>query len=151
MLSLTIELEGTPETFRTLRQLGINLSDFSRELKDTGTYMRNFIQTNVFATEGQIIGEPWAPLNPAYQAWKQVHFPGRGTLERSGTMRGNFRFNYTGDYMRLWNPTPYFLKHQLGRERMPRRVMMKIDEARRQAIIHIFERSMRDKVRRAIG
>lgn len=33
-----------------------------------------------FKTEGAFWGTPWAPLSPAYAAWKAVHFPDRKSV-----------------------------------------------------------------------
>jgi hypothetical protein len=40
-----------------------------------------------FATEGAFGGRPWAPLSPAYAAWKAIHYPSRGILYAEGDLR----------------------------------------------------------------
>jgi phage gpG-like protein len=135
----------------TIQRLGINIHDWTSELKKTGEYLTSFISTEVFETEGQIIGERWVPLNPSYQAWKQTKYPGRGTLEREGTMRKSFKAASSRNFLRIWNPTPYFAKHQAGLERMPRRVMMKIDRDRTKEIVAIINRGLLERIRRAGG
>lgn len=40
-----------------------------------------------FETEGAFAGSPWAPLSPAYAAWKAVHYPGRGILVAERDLR----------------------------------------------------------------
>lgn len=41
-----------------------------------------------WSTSGAAGGEPWAPLSPAYAAWKARHRPGRGILYFDGDLRG---------------------------------------------------------------
>lgn len=40
-----------------------------------------------FETEGAFAGRPWAPLSPAYAAWKSAHAPGKGLLIFAGGIR----------------------------------------------------------------
>lgn len=40
-----------------------------------------------FETEGRFAGPGWAPLSPAYAAWKAVHYPGRGILVAERDLR----------------------------------------------------------------
>lgn len=41
----------------------------------------------MFETEGAFAGTRWAPLSPAYAAWKAVHYPGRGILVAERDLR----------------------------------------------------------------
>ena len=151
MLSVTIKVIGTEKARETFRRLGVSISNFSKELKTTGEYLVGFIKGPVFETEGQVYGGAWRSLNPGYQAWKQTNYPGRGTLELTGTMRKSFQAQSSQMFLRVFNPTPYFIKHQLGRDRMPQRVMMRIDEARKQEIVKIIHKGLVERVRKARG
>ena len=58
---------------------------------------------DVFALQGQgrgaggrFAGGRWAPLSPAYAAWKRRHFPGRTILVRTGRLRESVNWNGTG-------------------------------------------------------
>jgi phage gpG-like protein len=39
-----------------------------------------------FMTNGLPSGKPWQPLDKEYGSWKSAHFPGAGTMVRSGNL-----------------------------------------------------------------
>lgn len=41
----------------------------------------------MFDTAGAFAGRPWAPLSPAYAAWKAIRYPGRGILVAERDLR----------------------------------------------------------------
>lgn len=40
-----------------------------------------------FESEGEFFGQHWAPLTPAYAAWKTENYPGKGILSAEGDLR----------------------------------------------------------------
>lgn len=71
---------------RRLRGMAALLLDFRPFWPSVVRLFRAWMRDQ-FASEGGWGGHPWAPLSPAYAAWKAVHHPGRGILVLSGTMR----------------------------------------------------------------
>ena len=94
---------------------------------------------DVFALQGQgrgaggrFAGGRWAPLSPAYAAWKRRHFPGRTILVRTGRLRESVKWNGTGlgaggifeaepGFAIAGTSVPYGRAHMDGRSNMPAR------------------------------
>lgn len=148
---LQFSIEGEKQLSRNLTTLDANLKNWKNEFSDVGRYLKNFFSGEVFESRGAVIGEGWKALNPAYAAWKAKHFPGRGILERTGKMRKSFQAESGNDYTRVFNNTDYFKYHQsrMPRAVLPRRVMMKLDEKRKQTIIQIFRQGLQTQINRS--
>jgi hypothetical protein len=81
----------------------------------------------MFDTEGEFGGERWAALSPDYEAWKSLHFPGKGILQRTGEMK-----RAVSNPLRAVTPTSLTLTidsdvlpyHQDGTDRMPQRLLV---------------------------
>ena len=148
---LSFQIEGSVELSRNLTELDANMRDWSDAFKATGEYLKGFFEGEVFDSEGSVFGEPWQALSPAYAIQKEKKYPGKGILEASGTMRGNFRTDQAATYVRVFNPTPYFVYHQSNapRYRLPRRIMIKLDEERKQWVIQIFRRALQSQINRS--
>jgi len=114
-----------------------NVCELSEGLKSSGQYLVDFFGTDVFESEGAVYGSRWSELSPGYEQWKTQHYPGRGILERTSTLRKSFGFMSTDTYLKVFNPVVYFRKHQLG-EGVPQRMMMKLDKQRIDEIIMIM-------------
>jgi phage gpG-like protein len=83
-----------------------------------------------FATQGSGPTGPWKPLSSKYQAWKEVHYPGRPILVRSGKLRGALTGPHHGNALRevtddvLTYGTKgvgYASHHQVGADSLPAR------------------------------
>jgi hypothetical protein len=59
-------------------------------------------------------------------------------------MRNSFIHKEGKDYVLVTNTAPYFKYHQsrLPRRKLPRRVMMKLDETRKQTIVKEFQKAI---------
>lgn len=130
-LQISIDIEGEKQLNRRLLIISDGVSDFSRPLTAIGSELQKTFQDN-FAEEGSLFGG-WAKRkdnNP----WP--------ILQKTGRMRGSFRTRQSGkDKIILDNPTPYFKYHQSNqtRRKIPRRIMMKIDNQRKLFIVKQFQ------------
>ena len=147
-MKLTVEVKGGPQIIQKLSGLSNELNNFSSALRDTGSFLKDFYSKAPFATQGSIYGSRWQPLSPKYAQWKAKRFPGRGLLERTGMMRRSFDFQSTSNFLRLYNTAPYFAVHQVGGERMPRRVMIQLTDRLTEIIVGKFKESLVKKIRR---
>lgn len=128
MISLKVEITGINEWVQKLQNASKGLADLTPEYEKIGNYLIPFFENEVFESEGAAIGQRWAPLSPKYEAWKTAHYPGRGTLERTSTLRYNFQAIPTSQYLILQNNTPYAGYVQYGTSRMPARIFLALND-----------------------
>jgi phage gpG-like protein len=151
MLSFTVEFTGLQEVLAQLDATKDVLTDLQPEMAEIGAYLVDFFTNDVFETEGDVIGESWADLSEKYNRQKIKQYPGRGTLERTGTLRHGFQAIPEAMACVLLNPTPYGIFHELGTSKMPARVFMKFDEERVSIIRDMILESVNQRVKDAIG
>lgn len=80
-----------------------------------------------FATEGGWGGQAWAPLSPAYAAYKSRVYPGRSILIREGGLRraaSEPRRTVTPRTLTLTIDDPVAGYHQDGTDKMPARPLI---------------------------
>jgi phage gpG-like protein len=148
-LEVTFTVEGQAAFVDHLMTTSKGTQNLSISMSSIGLYLTRFYSGEVFVSRGGIIGEQWPALNPNYAVWKARKFPGRPPLIESGKMNANFKFDSDNNSVRIFNPTPYFKYHQSGESRggnLPRRVMIKIDEMRRQEVLRIIQAEITKKV-----
>ena len=140
-VEFTITIEGEKQLSRRITRLAEAVTDFSPELKKSANFLRNFFGGEVFDTRGAVLGEPWAPRKKAYP-WP--------ILEKTGKMRRSFRAKAEKMRAEIWNAVDYFKFHQsrMPRRRLPRRIMMKLDETRKNEIIQIFHKGLWGRVKK---
>lgn len=151
MLTIDIEIKGDKELIAKMKKLGDAMNDWQAELKEVGEVLKDIYSTSVFVTEGSVIGESWQPLSEQYEFWKRKNYPGKRILQRTGTMQKSY--TYTADMleMRLWNETDYAIFHQRGTRRgLPARVMVKLDQTRKDAIVGIIKKGVVNKIRQVL-
>lgn len=141
-MKVTITVKGSEQVQAMLNRVRKQLEDFSPELRVTGEYLKGFYSSVPFETEGSFFGQRWAELNPQYVQWKRRHYPGRGILEASGKLRRSFTFVNTSTYLKVSNTASYFPYHQLGGQRLPRRVMLLMNRKLAQAVGEQIKRSI---------
>jgi len=80
-----------------------------------------------------------------------MRYPGRGILEATGRMRDSFQYESSNMWTRVFNTVNYFKYHQsrMPRTRLPRRVMMKLDNQRKQSIVQIFHKGLDNFIRKS--
>ncbi|HYE86258.1 MAG TPA: phage virion morphogenesis protein [Vicinamibacterales bacterium] len=82
--------------------VSVALSRFGDRIKDFRPFWIEYfapsfyrsIQRN-FELEGQAVGG-WAPLSPAYKAWKDQHYPGKTILRRTDALFRSLTFDGRG-------------------------------------------------------
>lgn len=139
MADVVISISGLGETRERLLKLGRSVSDLRPVMGDIGQYLAKFFSSEVFASRGGVIGEPWAPLSARYAAYKARRYAGRQPLVRTGTMQRSFKYTHGAQFARVTNGASYFDYHQLGTRRMPQRMMMKVDDTREREITRMIE------------
>jgi len=139
-MNLTFSIEGEVQLDRRIKGLANDIKNWSKTFKSTGNYLKKFFSTEVFQTEGSIIGEKWKTGK---------YYNG---LVRTGKMRDSFTRKFGKDYVLITNTAPYFKYHQskLPRKKLPRRIMMKLDEKRRQKIVKLFQAELINKANKKI-
>lgn len=135
MLVLTGTIEGGKEMSRRFVKMPDNISNWKAPLFRSGREVMVSIEGN-YASRGAVFGERWAPRkdnNP----WP--------ILEKTGRMRRAFHPRMGPDYVEITNSAEQFRYHQSAapRKKLPRRVMMKLDEIRRRFIVREFQRHIR--------
>ena len=148
--NLSFSIEGDKALSRRLRIFSKVTKDFRKPFDKTGKYLRDFIKGDVFETRGRVIGETWKPLNKKYASWKSQHYPGKGILEATGKMKSGFKYRAGKQEVVVGSIVDYFKFHQSNkpRKKMPRRIMMKLDETRKQKIVKYFHEDIRSKLRK---
>lgn len=139
-MELQFEIEGEIQMHRRIGRLATMVGDWSGTFTNTGKYLKEFFRGDVFDTEGKVFGEKW------------VDGPYYNRLQRTGVMRNSFIYQSAKDYVLVTNTAPYFKYHQsrLPRKKLPRRIIMKLDEARKQKIIKFFHTELINKANKAI-
>lgn len=151
-MKVTISVRGIDETLAKLERVKRVLKDVQPEMKEAGNWLLTLFSSEVFDTNGQILGENWAPLSDRYLAVKAKIYPGRGTLERTGNMRNSWRLDLGNAKARIYIPDsqiPYAKYHQNGGGKLPRRTLAKVTPAIADKVISIFRDSLEERVRKA--
>ena len=151
MLSLNVTIDGLQKVMQQLDATGEVLKDFKPEMELIGDFLVDFFSNAVFETEGQIIGENWAPLSEQYQEWKTKNYPGRGILERTSKLRQGFEAIPTATYCIIRNAVPYGVFAEFGTSKMPPRVFMKLDQERGVIIRDMIIENMNNRIKEAIS
>jgi hypothetical protein len=139
-LQVGFEIEGEKQLSVAFDYFGDALEDFSEPLEETNTILKRAWQKQ-FSSQGSELGTPWKRLSPKYGRWKAQNFPGKGILSKTGRMQKSFQSLTTKTETTHFNTAPYFPYHQSNASRstnLPRRVMFKIDQTRRQKIFSAF-------------
>lgn len=150
MLNIRVELKGDKRLISQLKNVVSAFKDWKPELQAVGDYLVGFYRDPVFETEGGIFAARWTQLSQPYQAHKATKWPGRGILEASGTLRKSYETRVFPQLLQLINPTEYAVLHQFGTSRLPARVLIKVDDARRKEIVDIFKKGALIKLQNAI-
>lgn len=131
-MAITIDagIEGEVQLQRKLLVVADGVKDFKEPLRRIEEEVLKSFQDN-FDARGGLFGG-WPPAKKDY---------GHPLLEDSGAMRSNFQSRIGKDFVRLYNPTSYFVYHQSNapRSKLPRRVMMKLDQQRKTFIVKAFQ------------
>jgi phage gpG-like protein len=141
---LHFEFYGQVELDRTLAGLEERTQDL-RPVWDT--LRRRFLVTErkQFDSEGAFGGGKWAPLSPAYGAWKAAHYPGKPILVRTGELRRSLT---EGPQVTVMEPhlaifgsaVEYGQYHEEGSAHLPRRPPVQLPAAERREWVRAVQR-----------
>lgn len=140
MIQLSGTIEGSKELSRRFMQIPDDLGNLKPPLFKIGREVRISVDAN-FSSRGALFGEKWEPRKD-----NKSH----PLLEKTGRMRRAFSQRLGPDYVEIANPTEYFKYHQSNapRRKLPRRVMLKIDEIRRIFIVKEFQSHIRQALKK---
>lgn len=139
-MQLKFGIEGELQLSRAFQGISVSMQDWAPSMNESVTMLKEMFSGDVFDTEGEAIDESWSPLSRAYAKQKEKKFGDAGILQATGTMRGSFVSQFDSTSAQIWNSAMYFKYHQSKEPRIkiPRRVMMKLTENLKQAIVKIF-------------
>ncbi|MDV7992061.1 phage virion morphogenesis protein [Rhodococcus sp. IEGM 1374] len=146
---IQLKISGDGDVKKMLHNLGLTVTDLRPAMQDTGKYLTKFFAGEVFASRGQIIGEPWQRLSEPYASRKAKLYR-KGVLVATGAMQKSFHYATTNTSVTITNDDPKFRYHQSDepRSKIPRRVMMKLvdNDARYEMIVAIIARRLSDTI-----
>jgi len=139
MIELRADLEGSRELSRNLLTKYNKVTDFKIPLFNIGREVRSSVDKN-FGSRGALFGSAWKPRKD-----NEPH----PLLEKTGRMRRSFTQNLGNDYVEIFNTSDYFAYHQSNapRKKLPRRVMLKLDQIRKQFIMREFQSHIQKSIR----
>ncbi len=149
-LSGITELTGNLDRLRDTIKKGLK-----PELEKAGQWYMDFLQNDVFGTEGGVYGTGWTPVNARYAKSKAARHPGRGILERTGKLKRSWSLRATSDYAVIWNYAKnengdlYGIYHQQGTGRLPQRTIVKLDQQRQTRIYQIVKEGISNRIQAA--
>ena len=138
MIVLSSSIEGDKELSRRFNSIPKDVGSFRGPLYRIGQEVRLSVDAN-YGSRGSLFGAKWEPRKD-----NKPH----PLLERTGKMRSSFAQRLGDEYVEIFNPTPYFKYHQSNkaRRKLPRRIMLKLDEIRKVFIVKEFQRHLHKSV-----
>lgn len=145
---IRFELEGEKQMIRQFRGIAADFKDWKPEFETVGTLLVNTFK-DTFETQGRNIGESWPPLAESTLKQKMRRGYPSDPLIRTGKMREAFVYDAWSFEVIVTNPVSYFVYHQskAPRKKIPRRVMMKIDQKRKEMIPKIFQKAIEEHLK----
>jgi hypothetical protein len=152
-MKVSIVIKGVDKTVAKLNKVKDVLKNVQPEMEMASKYLLQILSNDVFTSTGQILGELWNPLTQERLRVKARLYPGAGTLQASGKMRGAWRSDVGSTKARLYisdADVPYAKYHQNGGGRLPQRIIAKVTSGMADEVKNIFEKSITSRVRRAV-
>jgi phage gpG-like protein len=150
-LQLEWNIEGDKQLSRVLIGVGKSLSDFRQPFGSSAQYLKRTFSKDVFASQGQAIGERWKRLSPATVAEKARLGYFSGPLIRTGRMQNSFQSIVSTDQAVVYNTAEYAKYHQSNRPRagmrLPRRPIMALGPNQKTTIVRYFQEYVRESMR----
>lgn len=159
MGTVSISISGDAQIREKLAQLGPELHNMGEAFKDIGTEFAAYYAGEVFASQGSVYGARWEPLAASTLASKVRGSGSRAAgasasqpLVASGKMKSSFRTEGGSDWVRIYNNATnsrgdnYFAFHQLGTSRMPRRMMIGLNDTLKQKAMDKVKADIRRKL-----
>ncbi len=146
-------IEGATELSRELLGISAKLRDYRQPFRQSADMLVRQFSNEVFATQGAVLGEKWKRLSPYTVAQKaRLGFPSE-PLVRTGRMQRSFDSIVSTDQAVVRNTADYFKYHQSNqpRQKLPRRVMMKLTDNTKADIVRYFQAYIQAAVRSEQG
>jgi phage gpG-like protein len=147
-MQISIKVSGDKQVLAKLEKLGDKLTRFGPEMDKIGDSLETYYAGQVFASQGGILGTPWARLSKGYAEEKAKQYPGRGPLVKTGKMIGGFRHKSNDQSVTVSNRMPYFVYHQSSapRHKIPYRPMMGVNRDVKSIIAQMIEVGVRKRI-----
>lgn len=144
------EIEGEKQLSRVLIGMASSMKDYSFPFRQSADYLKGVFSHDVFASQGAAIGERWKHLSPYTVAQKARRGYPLTPLVGTGRMQNSFQTIVSTDQAVVYNTAPWFKYHQSNqpRDRLPRRVMMKIHDQGKREIVRFFQEHIRASMHR---
>ena len=157
---------GSAQRDPGLRRMAAFFERAGAEVADVGKHILPKISEELgeiiaeqFEAEGQgpDVGK-WKPLSKKYEAWKERHFPGMPTLQRTGIMMAGLISSSASTARRDINGNslvfgtrgvPYASYHQDGAEEMPARPPIDLGTSERARIVRAVRSAVTAAIREA--
>lgn len=145
---LRFSIDGEVQLSKILLGVSAAVQDWTPALSKSSEDLIEVLSYDVFETEGEAIDEVWAPLSPAYAKQKERIYPGETILTASGLMRESFTSLVDPTSLTIGNAMEYFKYHQSSapRTKLPRRVMMRLNENMKDMVIKNFQTQMQEQL-----
>lgn len=123
--AIEFDVKGASGWRRDLTLLEKRLGDMRPVFEKFGGYQ---IQSTLRTHAAQGRPAKWQPLalSTQYDRARQGYPAERPILERSGKLMRSYDYSYTKTVYRFDNLTPYFIYHQKGGSKIPRRIMIQL-------------------------
>jgi hypothetical protein len=148
-MQVAINVTGTKEEIAKFQKFKVSILDFTEALVEIGKSGKNYYSSEVFGSQGGILGARWAPLSPQYKIWKAKHYPGRGINIRTGKTKESFDYKSSRDELTIYNTNDEVFKFlQLGTSKMPARPMIKVNDGFKEIVKLAIQHDIRSKLER---
>ena len=143
---LTFDLLGERQVRRRLEQFSVLVNSAEPAwLAIAEDFLR--LERRQFGSEGEAGSGGWAPLSPAYGAWKAVRYPDSPLLQKSGALVNSLTWagapgqvrDITPFSVTLGTSVPYARLHQDGTPTMPQRRPIELTEADKVRWVEILQ------------
>ncbi|MGW5074070.1 phage virion morphogenesis protein [Rhodococcus sp. NPDC004095] len=147
-----VKISGDKQVREMLHGIGLDIDDLHPAMQDVGKYLKGFYGGEVFASRGQVIGEPWRRLSEPYASRKAKRYR-KGVLVATGAMQKAFTYSTTNTSATITNKDRKFEWHQAGTNTIPARVMMKLEDgdAQYNKLVAIIEASLASSIKKRGG
>lgn len=131
-VSISAEIEGVSELNRRLLIMSDGVKDFTEPLTASVSEVKRSIDLNFDAAGAVFESGGWMPRKIMY-AWP--------ILNKTGKMKSSFTDTVGREQATIGNSADYFKYHQSNqaRKKIPRRVMLKLDNERKEFIQKQFQ------------
>lgn len=143
-MRISFDFYGDQQIDRVLDRMADRVEDASPAFEELADRFAA-AESQQFASQGAFGGGGWAPLSPAYAAWKASRFPGP-ILVRTGALKGSLTGRPLGVEMIgaqqavFGTNIPYAGYHQSGTSKMPARPPVQLPESEKQAWVKVMQR-----------